>query len=120
MRKPQLALRMVAAFFVLICFCSCDGSGEKNTGVSGRAASVDVLGTYMVEGQSAMVYHLTVYPDDTFVMTYKGSAFTGRYVLSGNALTLNLNSGPTKRLQVESGGNRLIEQETGGVIWLKI
>ena len=50
--------------------------------VHGGQNSIEVLGSWMVKGKSAMQYVITFYPDDTFSMTYSGKKYKGTYTIT--------------------------------------
>lgn len=120
--KRSLAVFVIAALLFavpLIAGCGGNGGTGKDVGepdISKPAkVSTEVFGTYMVKGQSAMNYSLTLYPDMTFTMIYEGAESSGTYAVSGDYVTLSPGSGAGTRLK--KTGNGFTEEAPGGVTW---
>ncbi|MFH1150840.1 MAG: hypothetical protein V1748_10250 [Actinomycetota bacterium] len=74
----------------------CGGSGGSTTPAttpattpSSSGGSIEVLGTWIIQGQSADVYHLTFYPDNTYVMAYDGQSHKGTYAVESGSVTID-------------------------------
>ncbi len=120
MKRVPAACISIAVLFTLVLAVGCGGSGgSTSVGTTpGSKATSDVYGSWMVKGQSAMTYSLTLYPDNTFGMTTGGKQLDGRFTVSGGTITLSPNEGSAVRLKVK--GDTLVEDAPGGVTWIRV
>lgn len=119
MRRIPATCISIIVLLALVLAVGCGGSGGGSTGTTpGSKAPFEVYGSWIVEGQSAMTYSLTLYPDNTFGMTYGGKQLDGRFEVSGATITLSPDEGSAARLEVK--GDTLVEDAPGGVTWIRI
>lgn len=87
-----------------------------------ESGSFDVLGTWIIQGQSADAYHLTCYPDDTYVMAYGGVSHKGKYTVTAVSVTIE---DPSMTFVFEKGPDREQDKliETRGsekIEWIRV
>jgi hypothetical protein len=88
--KPFFRLISIGAIYFLLISINW-GVQEIWPGVvtaHGAQNSIEVLGSWIVKGKSAMEYVITFYPDNTFSMTYSGKKYKGTYTIAGTTVTL--------------------------------
>jgi hypothetical protein len=75
-----------------------------------------------VSGQPVSQYALTIYPDNTFKMTYQGSAADGTYSATAGTVSLTTNGGARVELKCMKGPEMMKDQlvEDGGVTWSRV
>ncbi len=117
----------VLSLLVVVCIAclGCGGSGtttdDTDDGtVTPPSGGIDVLGTYTVRGTSADTYHITPYPDNTYVMTYKGTPSRGTYTVSGTTMVLKPETGSSITLEIKDGGDVLEQASPDVITWKKI
>lgn len=101
----------------------CGGSGGSTVPAPAPSqGSVEVLGTWMVQGQSAMQYSLTFYADNTYRLTYAGASKDGTYTVKGTTIGLTPTGGPGMSLEFVKGEDMSRDQlkEAGGVTWSRV
>lgn len=115
-------ITMGSVFFLLI---SMSWWGERIwPGIEtahGGQNSIEVLGSWMVKGKSAMQYVITFYPDDTFSMTYSGKKYKGTYTITNTTVILVSAEGTKfvfKFIKGPEMKNRLEEKQ--GLAWDRV
>jgi|GEM_PF-1453806 len=110
------AILLVAALLMALAVLGCGSStmSSSPTTTPAKISNPDVNGSWMVKGQSATQYSLTLYPDETYKMTYQGTQSQGKFALSANTVTLTPSSGP--QLILNRKGDSLV----GTVTWTRV
>jgi hypothetical protein len=66
--KTPMSVMALTSLFVLLILATCGGEGiaVEPTEAHASRQNIEVMGSWMVQGQSVIQYSLTFYPDDTF------------------------------------------------------
>jgi hypothetical protein len=125
MKKPSYVLVAVAVTTLALIAPGCGSSRSQTgpaTGPESQSSTVDVLGTWQVPGQPVTRYALTFYPDNTYKMTYQGSAVDGTYSTGAGTVALTTNGGARVELKCAKGAEMMKDQlvEEGGATWSRI
>ena len=123
MKTPMRIMAVASALALLILTTF---SGEKialaPTAAHWEQQNIEVMGSWMVQGQSAMQYSLTFYPDETFNMTYAGKQSKGTYTVGDASVTLVLSGGGRLTLKFVKGPDmmkdRLVDDQ--GISWMRV